>query len=59
MIIDNLTAFVALILAISLASERLVTFIKTIFPKLADEAKTEAQEVDLDKDKGRRFIVNF
>lgn len=48
MTIENLTILVSLILAVSLASDRLVTMIKTLAPEyLADEAKTEVQEADL------------
>lgn len=57
MSINDLSALAAVLLAISLATERLVTIIKTVFPRLADEQKTEAQEVDLTRDKWRRFGI--
>lgn len=58
--IDTLTSLVTLLLALSLATERLVTIIKTLFPgTLADEKKTEAQEIDLVSDKWRRFAVQI
>jgi len=57
--IENLTELFALILAISLASERLVTIIKSAIPWLTDEKKTDAQEVDLSADKWRRIIVQL
>ncbi len=56
--IDDLSEMAATLAAISLASERLVTIAKTIFPVwLADEKKTDAQEVDLIADKARRLTV--
>src|SRR5437868_2835243 len=55
--LDLLTAFTTVILAVSMASERLVTTIKTMFPRLADEKKTPAQEVDLVADRPRRLIL--
>jgi hypothetical protein len=57
--LENLSAFAVILLSISLASERLVTIIKTLFPKLADEKKNEAQQTDLVKDKWRRFVVQI
>jgi len=55
---EKITTFITFILAVSLASERLVTIIKTIFPKwLAEENKTPAMEVDLIKDRGRQITV--
>jgi len=50
---------VPILLALSLASERLVTIVKTVFPWLTEENKTEAQEVDLVKDRPRRLMVQF
>jgi hypothetical protein len=55
---ENLTTIIGMILAVSLASERLVTMIKTLFPGwLADEKKTETLEIDLSADKWRRIVV--
>ncbi|GAB4052789.1 hypothetical protein [Spirosoma litoris] len=60
MSIDSLTQIVSILLAISLASERFVTAIKTLFPEFfEDEKKTPAQEVDLVADKWRRFAVQL
>lgn len=53
-----LSALVSVILATSMASERIVTILKTIAPTwLADEKKTPAQEIDLTADKARRLRV--
>ena len=58
MTIDDLSQMATLLLAISLASERVVTMAKTVAPVwLADEKKTDAQETDLVADKGRRVLV--
>jgi|GEM_PF-2603161 len=58
MIIDDLSEMSATLLAISLASERIVTIAKTAFPVwLADEKKTDAQETDLVADRSRRLFV--
>jgi len=60
MSIDSLTEVVAILFAISLASERFVTSLKSMFPKwLEDEKKTEAQEVDLVADRNRRVAVQL
>lgn len=60
MTIDDLSEMATTLLAISLASERVVTILKTTFPIwLADEKKTEAQEVDLVADKNRRLLILF
>jgi len=60
MSIDALSSLVAVVLAVSLAAERLVTVLKTAFPaQLADEQKTEAQEVDLVADRPRRLLVQL
>jgi hypothetical protein len=54
----DISTLIALILAVSLASERLVTMLKTLMPEwLADEKKTSTQEVDLVADRWRRFVV--
>lgn len=55
--IDALDSLVPFLLAISLASERLITILKTAVPWLAEEQKTDAKEVDLQRDKSRRLIV--
>ena len=57
--LNVLTSFVSLVLAVSLAAERLVTSLKTLFPGLADEKKTPAQEVDLRADRPRSFGVQL
>jgi hypothetical protein len=50
----------AALLAISLATERLVAVVKTLLPSwFAVEQKTEAKEVDLERDKWRRFRVQL
>lgn len=60
MTINDLSELATTLLAISLASERVVTILKTTFPVwLADEKKTEAQEVDLVADRSRRLLVLF
>jgi hypothetical protein len=55
--LDVLQALAALLLAVSLAAERLVALMKTIFPKLAVEKTTPTQEVDLKADRGRRLTI--
>lgn len=58
MSINDLSEMTTTLLAISLASERVVTILKTSFPVfLADEKKTAAQEVDLIADRNRRLLV--
>jgi hypothetical protein len=54
---DTLESVIPLLLAISLASERLVTIIKTMIPWLAKETKTQAMEENLEGDRARRLIV--
>jgi len=54
---ELLDALVPLLLAISLATERLVTIVKTVLPFLAVEQKNDAQEVNLSKDLWRRLTV--
>jgi hypothetical protein len=54
---DALSAIAALLLAISLSTERLVTVVKTLIPWLGKEAKTAAGEEDLKGDMGRRLIL--
>ncbi|MBF9254741.1 hypothetical protein I2I11_15655 [Pontibacter sp. 172403-2] len=55
--VDSLTTLITVVLAISLAGERLVTIIKTWITWLAIEKVTNTGEVDLANDKIRRFIV--
>jgi hypothetical protein len=57
--IDALNSIVAILLSISLAAERLVTIIKTLFPWLAVEKKAQAGEIDVSGDKWRRFVVQL
>lgn len=60
MVIEGFSAFAATVLAVSLATERLVAFAKAAAPRwLADEKKTEASEVDLLGDSWRRIRVNL
>lgn len=55
--LEQLIALSTILFAISLATERLVTIIKTAFPKLGIENKDNAGEVDLEKDRPRRLLV--
>jgi hypothetical protein len=55
--IADLSATIAVLLSISLATERVVTIIKTIFPALAVEKKTAAGEVALAPDRPRRLTL--
>jgi hypothetical protein len=58
--IDTLSAVAAVLLAISLAAERLVTAVKAMIPWLAeeaDEAKNPDGTTDRKKDRPRRVIV--
>jgi hypothetical protein len=58
--IDALNSIVAILLSISLAAERLVTILKTVFPTwLADEKKNKAGDIDPVKDGVRRFAVQI
>ena len=57
--LENLSAFAVILFSISLASERLVTIMKTLFPRLADEKENEAQQTDLVRDRPRRFTVQI
>lgn len=58
MTFDDITALSTLLIAIGLASERLVTIIKTILPNhLAQERKSENEVADPQKDRGRRIWV--
>jgi hypothetical protein len=56
--VSDLGAMLALLLAVSLATERLVTIAKTTFPQgLADDRRNEAGEVDLVADRSRRLVL--
>jgi hypothetical protein len=55
--IEAFGTFAAVILAISLAAERLVTILKTCFPSLAEEKTDDDGTVDPEKDKWRRLGV--
>lgn len=57
MTLDSLNSLVALLLAISLASERLVTIVKTAVPWLDEPARAPTGKEDPRKDKVRRLIV--
>jgi hypothetical protein len=60
MAIDALNSIVALLLSISLAAERLVTILKTIWPTcLATEKKKETGEIDGLKDALRRLALQM
>ncbi len=54
---DYLTTLITVVLAISLAGERLVSYVKAMLPWLGEEQKTDAKEVDLTRDRPRRLIV--
>ena len=60
-LITEITKLVSIILAISLASERLVTFLKTLIPWLAEPAPTvpSATPILPKDDKARRVTVMF
>jgi hypothetical protein len=55
--IDQIIALAVAMIAIGACAERFVVAIKTLIPWLAEERKTEAQEVNLKEDKWRRFAV--
>jgi hypothetical protein len=55
--IESLSATIAVLLSISLATERLVTIIKTIYPPLAVEKKNQAGETALAADRPRRLVL--
>jgi hypothetical protein len=58
--IEDLSGFVATVLAISLTTERLVAVVKTSFPVwMAAEKKTDSAEVDLIGDRWRRLRVQL
>lgn len=54
---SDLSATVAVLLAVSLATERLVAILKTLAPAWLAEKPAEAAEVDPAADKGRRLRV--
>lgn len=55
--IADLSATIAVLLSVSLATERLVTIVKTMFPTLAVEKKTAAGETALAPDRPRRLAL--
>jgi hypothetical protein len=55
--IADLSATIAVLLSVSLATERLVTIVKTMFPALAVEKKTAAGETALAPDRPRRLAL--
>jgi hypothetical protein len=55
--VSDLGATVAVLLAVSLATERWVAVAKTVFPWLADERRTAAGEGDPVSDRPRRLAV--
>jgi hypothetical protein len=58
--IEDLSAFIATVLAVSLTTERIVAVVKTAFPVwMAAERKTESAEVDLLGDRWRRLRVHL
>jgi hypothetical protein len=57
---DQFSSLVAILLAISLATERLVTIVKTIWPNsLGEESLDSNGIVDQKKDRGRKLIIQF
>ncbi len=52
-----LQGILAYLIAMSLASERLVAILKTFVPTLSEEAKKDNQEVDLIRDRNRRLVL--
>lgn len=57
--LNVLNALATVLFAVSLAVERLLSIIKTVFPWLTEEKKTPAGEIDLVADKPRRIIVQL
>ncbi len=55
--LDNLSDLSAVLLAISLATERLVVIVKTVFPKLGEERPPEPGESSDEADRMRRLSV--
>lgn len=55
--INDLSATLAVVLAVSLATERWVAVVKTALPRLAVEQRNQAGEVDLVADRKRRLAV--
>jgi hypothetical protein len=59
MTLESLSSLLALILAISLASERLVTIVKTALPWLNTPARTVTGEEDDEADRPRRLLLQL
>ncbi len=62
MAIDTISALVAMLLAVSLAAERLVTIVKTFSPKWLGTARTKGDDKsseDPTKDRPRRIVVQL
>jgi hypothetical protein len=58
--IDNLSALVATVLAVSLTSERIVTVVKTAFPHfLSEEVGSGTRALDPLEDRARRLVVQL
>ncbi len=58
--IDNLSALIATVLAVSLTAERLVTVMKTAFPHfLSEEMGSGARSLDPLEDRARRLAVQL
>lgn len=55
--ITDLSATVAVLLAVSLATERWVAIVKTVFPALAEEKVDADGKTDLVADRPRRLVV--
>jgi hypothetical protein len=55
--LEQLVTLSTILLTISLATERLIAIIKTIFPKLAEENKNDNGMVDPERDKRRKLLV--
>ena len=58
---DTISALVAMLLAVSLAAERVVTIVKTFAPKLLGTARVKADGKSEDpvKDRPRRLVVQL
>ncbi len=55
--LDKLSILVPVLVVISLASERLIAIIKSVFPGLQEERKTPAGDIDLQADRRRQLSV--
>jgi hypothetical protein len=55
--LSELEGLSTLLLATSLATERLIAILKTVVPSLAKEEITAEREVDLQADKKRRLVL--